>query len=231
MRRTELSDGSLRFTMLETIKEYAAARFEATDATERRGRWSAATPDSSPSWPRRPSRSSRASTRCGGWRSSTGRTTTCERRWTGPSAPKGDDDVRTGLRIAASVWRFWQFRRQLAESGPKVQRLLDLPGAQGHDAVRCRALRALGSIAYWQRDYEHVAAPYEEAVAIAREIGEPRLLSWSIYDASYVPLVVEAAVRRGRAMLDESLAVRRGGDSVSPGTDLDGLRLPRHLRG
>ena len=34
VRRSERSDGALRFTMLETIKEYAAARFEATDATK-----------------------------------------------------------------------------------------------------------------------------------------------------------------------------------------------------
>ena len=211
VRRSERSDGALRFTMLETIKEYAAARFEATDATERRsverrhaGFFAELAEEAEPFLTREHQMR---------WLAILDRENDNMRAAVDRGLrTEGDDDVRSALRIAASVWRFWHFRRQLVESGPKVQRLLDLPGAQGHDSLRCRALRALGSIAYWQQDYEHVAAPYEEAVAIAREIGEPRLLSWSIYDAAYVPLVVRQQFADGRAMLDESLALAVEGD-------------------
>ena len=230
VRRSERSDGALRFTMLETIKEYAAARFEATDATERRsverrhaGFFAELAEEAEPFLTREHQMR---------WLAILDRENDNMRAAVDRGLrTEGDDDVRSALRIAASVWRFWHFRRQLVESGPKVQRLLDLPGAQGHDSLRCRALRALGSIAYWQQDYEHVAAPYEEAVAIAREIGEPRLLSWSIYDAAYVPLVVRQQFAEGQAMLDESLALGGRRRPVSPGTDLDGLRLRSALRG
>ena len=211
VRRTELPDGALRFTMLETIREFATARFEATANPEREGVerrhaefFADLAEEAGPFLTREHQMRWLAilDRENDNMRATVDRALRTER----------DDDVRSALRIAASIWRFWHFRRQLAESGPKVEQLLRLPGAQRRDALRCGALRALGSIAYWQQDYEHVEAPYEEAVAIAREVGDARLLSWAIYDASYVPLVVKQRFAEGQAMLDESLALAEEGD-------------------
>ena len=51
---------------------------------------------------------------------------------------------------------------------------------------RARALGAFGSIVYWQGDQEHVLAPYQEAVDIAREIGDRRLLANALLNRSFV---------------------------------------------
>ena len=210
VRRTELA-GDLRFTMLETIREFAMARLEEADVGEResvrrrhaeyyRDLAERAQPyltrESQMTWLEILDREN------DNMRAALDRAERAER----------PDDVRTGLRLAAALWRFWQLRMQLREGRAKLERLLRLPGAQDRDATRCRALGALGSIAYWQKDYEHVAPPYEEAEAIARELGDARLLSWALYDGSFVWLVVKVQPEVGGEMLRESLRVAEEDD-------------------
>jgi predicted ATPase/class 3 adenylate cyclase len=101
----------------------------------------------------------------------------------------GAGEAEPGLRTVAAVWRFWQQRAHLAEGRARVEELLALPGAQTRDAVRTRALGALGSLAYWQGDYEPMRVAYTEAAAIAREVGDRRLLSYALFNLSFVPLV------------------------------------------
>jgi tetratricopeptide (TPR) repeat protein len=48
-----------------------------------------------------------------------------------------------------------------------------------------RGLSALGSLAYWQRDPESVEAPYEESLALAREIGDRRGEAEACYNLSF----------------------------------------------
>jgi predicted ATPase/class 3 adenylate cyclase len=120
------------------------------------------------------------------------------------------EDAATGLRVAASVWRFWLQRGHLAEGRARVERLLSLPGADARDPVRAHALSALGGITYWQNDYPPMRAAYQEAVDIAREVGDPGLLASALRDLSFVPYIdqdpdrVEAILREGLAAAQEA---------------------------
>ena len=121
------------------------------------------------------------------------------------------DDVRDALRIAGAIWRFWQQRGHLAEGRTRLRRLLALPTAAPRDAVRARALGALGSVDYWLTDYATMAGRYEEAFEIATELGDRRLLSRSLLDLSFTWFVsgdINDAIRR----LEEVLAVAEDDD-------------------
>jgi predicted ATPase/class 3 adenylate cyclase len=125
----------------------------------------------------------------------------------------------SGLRAAAAVWRFWQQRGHLSEARTRLQRLLALPGAEARDAVRARALGALGSITYWQNDYAVMRTAYEEAVHIAREVGDPRLLASALLNLSYVP-ALEGDLERVESIVREGLEVARDGGEPTVVADL-----------
>jgi predicted ATPase/class 3 adenylate cyclase len=118
-------------------------------------------------------------------------------------------DVETGLRIGAAIWRFWLQRGHLSEGRVRLERLLaiDAPIAR---TVRVEALAAIGGLAYWQNDRARTRAAYEEAVQIARALGDHRLLASALLDLSFVPYLegnpegVEPILREGLANAEES---------------------------
>jgi predicted ATPase len=114
-------------------------------------------------------------------------------------------DAPTGLRTATSLWRFWQMWGHLEEGRARLDRLLSLPGATPPNSIRCRALGALGGIAYWQNDYETTRRVYEEAVEIARNLGERRLLAEALHDFAFIPIVTEGDFERGEMIFRECL--------------------------
>jgi predicted ATPase/class 3 adenylate cyclase len=132
-------------------------------------------------------------------------------------------DTATALRTATALWRFWQERGHLQEGRARVERLLALPGATRRDRNRARALGALGSIAYWQNDYESTRPAYEEAVEIARELGEARPLAEALYDLSFIPSVLEGDFDATQRLLEESLEVADPDDRALTGRILSGL--------
>jgi predicted ATPase len=115
-------------------------------------------------------------------------------------------ESETALRAAAAIWRFWQLRGHLAEARTRLERVLALPEAKARTALRARALSALGGIAYWLNDYGVIGPMYEEAVDIARETGDRRLLSRALFDLSFVPLVTNQDFDRQGELLQEALS-------------------------
>jgi tetratricopeptide (TPR) repeat protein len=197
--RSETSDGPIRFGMLETIREYAqesltASSFEAGIRHRHAEFFRAKAEESAPHilgedrlrWLKFLEREHDNFRAALDWAEKTG-------------------DTATALRTAAALWRFWQLGGHLEEGRARLERLLALPGAAARNAVRTRALGALGGIAYWQNDYETMRSAYEEAVEIARGLGEPRLLSEAIYDLSHFPVVLEGDFDGSERLLHESL--------------------------
>jgi predicted ATPase/class 3 adenylate cyclase len=209
--RSVTSDGSIRFGMLETVREYAlesltASSFEADTRHRHAEFFRVKAEESAPRLLRedhlrwlkileREHDNLRAALE---WARNTG-------------------DTATALRTAAALWRFWQLGGHLEEGLARLERLLALPGAAVRDAVRVKALGAFGGIAYWQTDYETTRSAYEEAVEIARELGEPRLLSEAIYDLSHLPTVLEGDYDGSERLLHESLGLADPADLALTG--------------
>jgi tetratricopeptide (TPR) repeat protein len=132
-------------------------------------------------------------------------------------------DAETALRTGSAIWRFWQQQGHLAEGRARLESILALPGAQIRGAPRARALGALGGLRYWQTDYEAVQAPYEEAVEIARELGDRRLLARALFDLSFVPLVTTQDFDRQQQLLGKALEHTPDDDLVLRGQILTGF--------
>jgi predicted ATPase len=188
LRRIDAPDGSLRFGMLETIREYAGERFAETDA-EDRGRIEHRHAEYFRDL------AERAEPHLIGERQlewlATLQLEHENIRAALDRAERSDDpgDVATGLRTASAVWRYWQQRGHMTEGRDRLARLLSHAEAQRRDAPRGLALGALGSLDYWLNDYESMQAAYEEAASIAEELGDRRLLAESLFNLSFVPFL------------------------------------------
>jgi predicted ATPase len=123
-------------------------------------------------------------------------------------------NTEAGLRTAAAIWRFWLLQGHLSEGRAPLERLLSMPRASARDPVRARALSALGGLAYWQNDYPPMRAAYQEAVEIARAVGDAQLLASALLDLSFIPYL-ERDFARAEAVLREGLATaEQAGDPI-----------------
>jgi hypothetical protein len=117
-----------------------------------------------------------------------------------------EDALDVGLRMAAALWRFWYLRGHLAEGRRWLAELLAAPGAEQRDASRGKALMAIGSIAYWQNDFEATRVFYEEGLGIFRELGDEKGIAQALYNLGFVALI-EGDYGLGRTRYTESRAL------------------------
>jgi len=109
-----------------------------------------------------------------------------------------DGRVEAALEMGAAIWRFWQFRGNLAEGRATMEDLLARPEAAPPTIARARALAALGGLAYWQSDMKAAGRAYAEGLAIQRSLNDPVGLAEALYNAGFV-----AAVGRDHAAAQE----------------------------
>lgn len=113
--------------------------------------------------------------------------------------------AETGLRLAASLWRYWHYWALVREGRSWLERLLEVPGAADPTVARARALVALAGLAYWQGDAEGASAMYEEALEIFRRNGEEAAVADTLMDTAW------AAAARG----DGQAAGDRAGQALA----------------
>jgi predicted ATPase/class 3 adenylate cyclase len=204
--RTEPVAGHVRFSMLETIREFARERLEAggdLDAVRRRHADHfldlavAAGPHLT--GPDQGEWLDRCDLEHANLRAAL--------RWAVETGQGG-----RAQEAAASLWRFWQQRGHLAEGRRWLEELLALPSGQGPTRARARALTAAGGIAWWQEDLAAAGRFYEGALAAERELGDPAGIADALYNQGFVAAAggdYDRAFRR----FEESLELfRRAGD-------------------
>jgi predicted ATPase len=84
----------------------------------------------------------------------------------------GTRDADWGLRLGTALFRFWEMREYLAEGRDWLGKLLKLPGSATRTNLRARALFAAGTLAGEQRDYPSAEALFRESLDIARQLGD-----------------------------------------------------------
>lgn len=117
-------------------------------------------------------------------------------------------DTESGLRIVAALWRFWQQRGHLREGLRWAEELLALPSDEPTPAG-ARAHSAAGGLAYWLSDLETTARHYEVGAAIARELGDRRLVMEATYNLAFIPLLSKDDPEGSRPLFEEALAIAR----------------------
>src|SRR5262249_53915176 len=87
-------------------------------------------------------------------------------RWTLESK-----EAEMGLRLAGALLLFWRFCNHLREGRSWLEQVLVQPGAEACTAVRAKALRAAGAMAYYQGDFPEARRLLEASVMVSREVG------------------------------------------------------------
>jgi predicted ATPase/class 3 adenylate cyclase len=109
------------------------------------------------------------------------------------------DNLRAALRWAVdaqrfelaqeasgALWRFWHQRGHLAEGRRWIDEVLAEPSVVHRTAARAKALTGAGGIAWWQIDHAAARRYYDEALAIERELGDPSRLGEALYNYGFV---------------------------------------------
>jgi tetratricopeptide (TPR) repeat protein len=180
VRRADAADGGARFSMLETIREFALEQLQAGgDLDLVRGRHARhfldlaeeaephLTADDQAEW----------LDRCDAEHANL----RAALRW---AVDAGEAD--RAQRAAGALWRFWQQRGHLAEGRRWLEQVLALPSGQGRTPARAKALAGAGGIAWWQEDIAAARGWYEEALAIERELGDPARIAEALYNQAFV---------------------------------------------
>jgi predicted ATPase len=97
-----------------------------------------------------------------------------------------DRDPEGALRLGSLIWRFWQMRGHLIEGDRWLGAALQAAGSGARDDVRADAYAAIGGLAYWRSDMAAARPHYEEALAIRRRIGDGVRTAGALYDLAFV---------------------------------------------
>ena len=144
-------------------------------------------------------------------------TTSRQPAWYGRLAPEVDNiraairhsidsgEAEDGFRIAAAIWRFWVQRGDVEEATALVSSLLALPPTPADQASRAAALIARGSLRYWMGALTDAVADYEAAWAVARSIGDKRLIFNAVYNLTFPKVVAPEGPQIIREAIDMAM--------------------------
>jgi predicted ATPase len=222
MQQQEQAEGEPRFTMLETIREYALEQLAASGEHDKVRRAHAAycvvlaeegnAESEGVDW------LTRLEAEHDNFRAALG--------WLLES-----ENADWGLRLGTALFRFWETREYLAEGRDRLVRLLNLPAAASRTKERSKALFAAGILAGAQGDYASAQRLVEESLQVARELKD----QWSVAVALNA-LAVYARDRgdlaASRSLFHEGLALwRELGDQVAVARALSNLANLVRLQG
>jgi predicted ATPase/serine/threonine protein kinase len=117
-------------------------------------------------------------------------------------------DAEWGLRLGTALFRFWEIREYLAEGRDSLGKLLKLAGAQASTKARARALFGAGVLAGEQGDYASAAGLIGESQDIARQLGDNTGVAVSL-NALAVLAFDRGDVAIARSLFEESLVLWR----------------------
>jgi predicted ATPase/DNA-binding CsgD family transcriptional regulator len=201
VRPIEGPDDEPRFAMLETIREYALERLEASGDAE--------------TWRRRHAEhflafAEQAAPELTGRRQSD---------WLERLEREHDnlraaltwaldrDEDGLGLRLAAALGQFWAVRGHLAEGQGWLERAL-VRWSEAPARARAEALSAAGNLAYIRSDFEGAATLLEESLRLRRALEDHLGVAMSLHNLGRVAHY-QRDFERAAALYDESLTIRR----------------------
>ncbi len=216
VRQDERLDDEVRFTMLETIREYALERLETSgeeQALRRRHaeRFLALAEEAEPYILRAGQVTWLARLRADHDNFRAALTWSLDRA-----------EPELALRLIGSLRRAWVALGYGSEArvwlGAALARSDEVA-----DSARAKVLYGLGRVALVQADYAEAVPRLEESAALYRELGDKQGLVYSLADLAWI-----AAARgdheRGRSLAEESVAeARSAGDDVALGAALHSL--------
>jgi tetratricopeptide (TPR) repeat protein len=123
------------------------------------------------------------------------------------------EDADLGLRLVASLSWFWYLRGHYGEARALRAAVLALPTRPELAALRAELLQGGGMLAIHQGDYSAARAFLDEGLAIARRVNDPSLLALTLITLGWVTRVQDDYAT-ARPALEEGLAVARAADDA-----------------
>ena len=140
-------------------------------------------------------------------------------------------DAEWGLRLGAAMFRFWEMREYLAEGRDGLGKLLKLAGAAAPTKARARALFTAGVLAGEQGDYAAADVLIRESLDIARQWDDKQGVAVSL-NALAVFARDQGDVTIAHSLFEESLVLWRGlGDQKAVARSLSNLANVVKLQG
>jgi predicted ATPase/DNA-binding winged helix-turn-helix (wHTH) protein len=140
-------------------------------------------------------------------------------------------DAKWGLRLGAALFRYWEMREYLVEGRDRLGKVLNIAGAATSTNARARALFAAGVLATEQGDYIPADALFQESLDIARRLGDKHGAAVSL-NALAVNARDRGDVAAARSLFEESLALwRELGDQKAVARSLSNLANVVKLQG
>jgi predicted ATPase/DNA-binding CsgD family transcriptional regulator len=119
-----------------------------------------------------------------------------------------DHDPPGALHLAGTLMWFWQLRGRASEGRTWLEAVLALPEAAAPTLPRARALQAMANLVLDQGENVLALQLREEALAIRRAIGDPRFVASSLYSVGEVVREL-GELERAQALFEEGLALAR----------------------
>ena len=141
-------------------------------------------------------------------------------------------DTGGAADLVFALWRFWHMRGHITEGRVRVDRVLAMPQwTEEPTRTRLRALEAAGGLAYWGGDLVSAGTHYRAAVDVARALGDEGEIANAVYNLFFARRPARDSaewidVMRGddTSLLDEALEIwTRLGDDSGMGKALWGL--------
>lgn len=117
------------------------------------------------------------------------------------------DEHDLGLALAASLWRFWYIRGHLSEGRRWLERVLQASDASA-PGLRARALNGLGMLVYYQGDYAPARQHFETSLALYCALNDAPGIAETLANLASV-VRVQGQPDAARALNEEALAVAR----------------------
>ena len=225
LQQVEQENGESRFVMLETIREYAREKLEASleEAPTRRAHAAYFLVLAE----------EEAADRGGAvgveWLDRFGLEHNNFRAALEWLVSSGDADW--GLRLGTALFRFWETREYLAEGRDSLDKLLKLPAAAAPTKARARALFAGGVLANVQGDYTSGKPLLRESMDIARQLNDKQGVAVSLNALAVLALNQGDLALAHSLSEDTLLAWREVGDLKAVARSLSNLANVVKLQG
>jgi ATP/maltotriose-dependent transcriptional regulator MalT len=224
LRREETPDGESRIRLLETIREYATERLDASvDAESARGRHAAY-------FVRLAEQAQQAlhGPAQGEWLRRLTADHDNVRAAIDWSLQSGHPDL--ALRIGVALWRSWEMRGRCDEGRRLIERSL-AAGTTAPADLRAKAFNGAGCLAQVMGDYPRATALLEQSLHLRQELGDRSGAATALNNLALVA-VAQSDLSRGRDLHEECLAILRSlGDPRRIGQSLNNLALVLHQQG
>jgi predicted ATPase/tRNA A-37 threonylcarbamoyl transferase component Bud32 len=119
-----------------------------------------------------------------------------------------NDEPDIALRLGSALWRFWAARAHLREGRERLEQVLAMPGGKRRTLLRARVLNGAATLIDETCDYSRALPLVEESVAIAREHNDRPLMAIVLNNLAWT-LVLMGDSARAETLCEDALKLNR----------------------